>query len=124
MKLTPEQRTAVERAKVAGEPRVFVDLTPEQRAEAERTVAAAEAGIPENIKYLRKLRDAEREPGFSGDLRRAIAATRKSPEEVAAEAGLDEQLIDRFCCGEAILPSDVIDKLVEHLGLQLTQPIR
>lgn len=124
MQFTREQREAIERAKAAGARRVIMDLTPEQRAEADRIEAAEEAGMAENIEYLRKRREAAKEIGFSGDLRRAIAATRKPPETVAAEAGLDGQLIDRFCCAEAILPSDVIDRLVEHLGLQLTQPIR
>lgn len=63
---------------------------------------------------------AEREPGFSGDLRRAITAARRPSHELAAELGIDVHLLEEFRTGEATLPSDVVNRLVEALGLRLT----
>lgn len=63
---------------------------------------------------------AEQEPGFSGDLRRAITAARLSSHELAGKLGIDVQLLEDFRAGEATLPSDVIARLVALLGLCLT----
>jgi hypothetical protein len=118
--LTPEQQAAMARLKTGGHRRIMLDETPEQRAVTEQVIAAEEAAIPANLEYMKVLDTAAEEPGFSGDLRRAIRATKKSLRTVATEAGLDPELIDRFCRAEAILPGDVIDRLVTHLHLRLT----
>ena len=66
---------------------------------------------------------AEREPGFSGDLRRAITAACRPSRELAAELGIDVGLLEDFRTGDATLPSDVVDRLVATLGLRLTAEI-
>jgi hypothetical protein len=104
--------------------RIHTKWTPEQRADYFRRVALEEAGREENLAYLNKLETAADEPGFSGDLRRAIAASLKPPEDLATEIGLDGDLLNQFCCGEAALPSTAIDRLVERLGLQLMATLR
>jgi hypothetical protein len=118
MKLTSEQKSEIERCRAAGIP-IMVDFTPEQSAEYRELVAREMASKDENIEYVRRWLHASNEAGFSGDLRRAIIATGKPPQDVALDAGLDADLLDRFSTGEAILPSDVIDRLAAHLGLKL-----
>jgi hypothetical protein len=66
---------------------------------------------------------AEREPGFSGDLRRAITAARRPSHELAADLGIDVRLLENFRAGDATLPSNVVDRLVATLGLRLTAEI-
>jgi hypothetical protein len=122
--LTPEQRAEVDRRRAAGLRSTTIEPTPEQRAEIRKMIEIEEAGIPANIAYMRALDAARAEPGFSGDLRRAILATKKPPQTVAEEAGVDPGLVDRFCCAEACLPNEAIDRLVQHLHLQLVQAIR
>jgi hypothetical protein len=124
MQLTPEQQAQVDQAKAEGRRRVVLTPTPEQSSDYARRVEIEEAGREENIRWAQKRREARNELGFSGDLRRAIAATRKPAQSVAAEIGVDGDLLDRFCCGEAELPTDIVDRLVKYLGLQLMQPIR
>lgn len=124
MQLTPEQQTQVDQAKAEGRRRVMLTPTPEQQKDYARRVAIEEAGRDANIAYFRKREEAAKEEGFSGDLRRAIDASRKAPQSVAIDIGVDGNLLDQFCCGEAELPTDIVDRLVKHLGLQLMQPIR
>jgi hypothetical protein len=122
--LTLTEKTDLLRRLPSGPQHRIVEWTPEQIADFERRVAMELAGKEENIAYVRRLKEAAREKGFSGDLRRAIAASQKPPQDLGTELGLDGELIDQFCTGEAALSTDVIDRLVDHLGLQLMQVIR
>lgn len=124
MNLTPEQQAQVDQAKAEGRRRVMLTPTPEQSADYARRVALEEAGREANLAYFLKREEASREEGFSGDLRRAIDRSRKAPQTIASEIGVDGDLLDQFCCGDAVLPTDIVDRLVRHLGLQLMQPIR
>jgi ribosome-binding protein aMBF1 (putative translation factor) len=63
---------------------------------------------------------AEQEPGFSGDLRRAITAAQTPSHDLADQLGIDVLLLEEFRAGNATLPSDVISRLVAILGLRLT----
>lgn len=63
------------------------------------------------------------EPGFSGDLRRAISAARKAPSELARELETDADLLSVFLAGDAELPTDVVDRLVALLRLKLVMEI-
>jgi hypothetical protein len=82
------------------------------------------AGMEANKAYARKLVRAAEEPGFSGDLRRAIRASRRRPDQLAAEIGVDPELFDRFCTGEADLPTPALDRLINELGLKLVAEVR
>lgn len=66
---------------------------------------------------------AETEETFSGRLRRAITVSRRNPEALANEIGIDPQTLAGFCCGDETLPSDVIDRLIAALDLRLMQEI-
>jgi ribosome-binding protein aMBF1 (putative translation factor) len=123
MQLTPEQREQVESAKAAGERRVVLEFTPEQRADWEAARDAALAEKEEVIARLHGMRSAEADETFSGRLRLAITASKRSPVALADEIGIDPQLLSAFRCGDVTLPSDVIDRLIAALGLRLMQEI-
>lgn len=121
MQLTPEQRAEMDRERCENPTArgVHVKLTPEQRDEYLRIAAAEDAGREANIGAIRKRDLAAEEPGFSGDLRRAINAARRPSRELAAQLGIDVRLLEEFRAGEATLQSDAVDRLVHVLGLRL-----
>lgn len=124
MQLTPEQLADIERQRRENPgARIFIKHTPEQAEERRRAVEEEEAGREANIAYARKLFAALEEPGFSGDLRRAIGATQRLPSELARELEVDAKLLDDFMAGDAELPTDVVDRLVDHLRLKLVMEI-
>jgi len=122
MQLTPEQRAQAEQARRDGQPRVLLTTTVEQRAEKQRAIAEEEAAHEENIAAIARRRQAETEPGFAGDLRRAITAARRP--QLAAEIGIDTGLLEDFREGHAVLPFEAVDRLVTLLGLRLMAEIR
>jgi hypothetical protein len=123
MQLTPEQRKQAQAARAAGERRVMLEFTPEQRAEWQASVEQELADKDVNIERFHKRRASEQEPGFLGDLRRAITASRGNPQLLAEQVGIDWRQLSDFRCGETTLPSDVIDRLIAALGLRLMQDI-
>jgi ribosome-binding protein aMBF1 (putative translation factor) len=98
-------------------------LTPQEAARYRDIRAQIEAEKPSIFARRDAQVQAEREPGFSGDLRRAITTACRPSHELAAELGIDVRLLEDFRVGEATLPSDVIDRLVATLGLRLTAEI-
>ena len=123
MQLTPEQQTQLAQAKSVGEKRVALNFTPQQKAEWEAAVQQELAGKEENLDRLRKIKAAAEQGGFLGDLRRAIALSRRPVQELAAEIGVDWRLLSDFRSGDAELPSPALDRLVAALGLRLMQEI-
>ena len=123
MDLTPEQQEQVRRAKAAGEKRVRLSFTPQQKAEWEAALQRELAGREENIAHFRKIQAAAEQPGFFGDVRRAIALSRKPIHQLAAEIGVDATLLSDFRAGEEHLPAAALDRLLESLGLRLMQEI-
>jgi hypothetical protein len=123
MKLTPEQESQASNARDAGEKRIVLSMTPEQRAEWESAVQQELAGCEENIEHFRKIKAAAQHEGFLGDLRRAIAKSRRPVEELAREIGIDCRLLSDFRAGDADLPSTALERLVGSLGLRLMQEI-
>jgi len=83
MQLTPEQQEQVRQAKAAGQRRVHLRFTPEQRNAWQAAVEEELAAKDENIAHLRKVRAAAEQPGFFGDLRRAIVLSRRPAGELA-----------------------------------------
>jgi ribosome-binding protein aMBF1 (putative translation factor) len=123
MKLTPEQQDQVERARAAGEKRVTIDFTSPQRAAWDATVQQELAAKQETLELFRKIQCAADQPGFFGDIRRAIIHARRPIEELATEVGIDGQLLSDFRAGDAELPSAVLEQLIQVLGLRLMQEI-
>jgi hypothetical protein len=123
MQLTPEQQAQLRRAQAAGEKRTALSFTPQQKAEWEATVQQESAGREENVDRLRKIKAAAEMAGFWGDLRRAMASSRRPVQELAGEIGVDWRLLSDFRAGDAELSSPAVDRLVAALGLRLMQEI-
>jgi hypothetical protein len=123
MKLTPEQQTQVGQAKAAGERRVTLLFTPEQKEEWRAAVQQELAGKEENLAHFRKVKAAAEQRGFFGDIRRAIALSRRAADELAKEIGVEPRLLSDFRAGDAELPAAALDRLIEALGLRLMQEI-
>ena len=123
MELTPEQQNQLEQAKAAGEKHVRLCFTPEQREQWRAAVEEELAGKDENIVHIGKIRGAAEQPGFFGDVRRAIVLSRRPVDELATAIGVDVRLFSDFRAGEAELPAAALDRLIEILRLRLMQEI-
>jgi hypothetical protein len=123
MQLTSEQKELIRQAKKCGERRIYMEFTPEQRKEYREAVAQEMAGKEANIVHARKVRAAAEQPGFFGDVRRAILLSRPSIPDLATEIGVDYRVLSDFMAGDAELPATAVDRLLEKLGLRLMQEI-
>lgn len=123
MKLTPEQEKIVEQARREGRSRVHLDLTPDQQSEVRRGIEEEEAGRDENIEAFHRREAAEAEPGFFGDLRRAVSASGRSPIAIAEEIGTPLDTFEDFLEGQGVLAPEAIARLVSALGLRLMAEI-
>jgi hypothetical protein len=123
MQLTPEQQAELNRARAAGQKRTMLNMTREQKAEWQSAVRREMAGREENVEHFRKIRAAAEQEGFLGDLRRAIAQSRRPVHNLAAEIGVEARLLSDFRAGEAELPAAALDRLIGVLGLRLMQEI-
>jgi hypothetical protein len=121
MRLTAEQVAEIERQRQAapGTHSFHITMTPQQRSAYRQAVAEELAARAENLERLRQIETAEQEATLSGALRRAISDSRRSPRELSAELGIDSRLLSAFREGLEPLPSDVIDKLVAILDLDV-----
>ena len=122
MQLTPEQQQQVLQAKANGDNRVSIQFTPEQRADWAAAVQEELAGKEENIAHFRKLQAAAQQPGFFGDVRRAIVLSKRPMDELAQKIGVALSQFSDFRAGDAELPSASLDRLIEVLGLRLMSP--
>ncbi len=66
-------------------------------------------------------KEAREEATLSGQLRRAIHASGLSLSAVADQTGITPLLLDEFLTGERTLRSDVMDRLANVLGCQLSR---
>ena len=123
MQLTPEQQGQLQQAKGVGETRVHLRFTAEQGNEWRATVEEELAGKDEVIAYIQKVRAFAEQPGFFGDVRRAIILSRRPMAELANDIGLDLRRFSDFRAGEAEVPADSLGRLLEALGPRLMQEI-
>ncbi len=97
------------------------ELTP---AEQERLIRQREKiaeEMPEMTARDQMRKEAREEATLSGELRRAVHASELALSAIAAQAGITPLMIDDFLTGERTLRSDVIDRLADALGCQLTR---
>jgi hypothetical protein len=123
MQLTSEQQVLLNQAKAIGERRVFIQFTPEQRKAWRQLVDQELAGKDNNIAHLRRIKSAAQQPGFFGDVRRAILLSRPDIAKLATTIGVEPRLLSDFQAGDAELPAAALDRLIEELGLRLMQEI-
>ncbi len=97
-------------------------LTDEERTAWRERVAAIEAERPKIEDDLRKMELAAKEPGFSGQLRRAIHGTNRRGvllPQLMERANIEWDVLGPFLRRQAPLPSDAIDRLIEAMGVSL-----
>jgi hypothetical protein len=125
MHLTPEQQQQqqVQRARAAGEKRALLRFAAGQKEQWQAAVGQEMAGKEANIAHFRKIKQAAEQPGFFGDIRRAITLSRRPVDELAGQIGVDPRLLSDFRSGDAELPSAALDRLLDFLGLRLMQEI-
>ena len=101
--------------------RITRELTPaeQQRLRRQREQVAGE--LPEMAARDQMRKEAREEATLSGQLRRALHASELSLSAIAAGVGITPLLLDEFLTGERTLRSDVIDRLANVLGCQLSQ---
>ncbi len=99
----------------------------ETAAQLEERVAKAieeeEAHQEETLAQCHRLIAAGDEPGFCGDVRRAIHGSGVSLEKIADAAGIEVFALCDFLEGTSELTSTQIAAIVQLLNLQLVRPI-
>jgi hypothetical protein len=96
MRWSSEQIEQIQNAKAAGEKRVTLSFTAEQKNRWRAAVEEELTGKEENLAYFRKAQAAAQQPGFFGDVRRAINLSRRSAEKLANEIGVESRLLSDF----------------------------
>jgi hypothetical protein len=123
MQLTPVQQELVRQVRGRSERRAFLQFTPEQRHAWRKIVDQEMAGKEANIAHIRKIKLAAEQPGFFGDVRRAILLSRPSISKLAADIGVEPRVLSDFQADDAELPAAALDRLIAALGLRLMQEI-
>ena len=93
--------------------------TPKERARMEQRWKEAEAEIPEFLARNERRARAIREPGFSGQLRRAVRGSGIHPHDLALASGIPLADLADFLCGDAPLDTAAVDRLAEQLHFAL-----
>jgi hypothetical protein len=101
---------------------ITTEATPYEERVA-RAIAKEDGHQKQTIEQVRRLFAAGDEPGFSGDLRRAIHSGGKPLEALAAAAHVDVPRLCDFLEGAAELTSEQIRIITHELGLQLVRSI-
>jgi ribosome-binding protein aMBF1 (putative translation factor) len=123
MEVTPEQQQQIQRAKATGESRVNLAFTDQQKADWQRAAREEQDERDATIGQMEKIRDAARQPGFFGDVRRALASSRRPVSELATTIGVEQNVLSDFRAAEAELPAQALETLIAELGLRLMQEI-
>ena len=123
MQLTPEQQELVRQAKARGEQRINLQFTPEQKADWNNAADEEWAAKDENIAHHRKVVKAAEQPGFFGDIRRAVQQSQRTLPELAAEIGVERLRLSDFLAADADLSANALDRLIAALRLRLMQEI-
>jgi hypothetical protein len=97
--------------------------TPEQAARLAKLAALVESEQPDLAARLEREDMAAAQPTFSGELRRAIRASRLQPGDLARDAGVDWRDFALFLQGHAELSTCAIDRLASRLGLSLVKSV-
>ena len=94
-------------------------LSPAEKDRLRDMQAKIRQELPDLIAKDALRAEAEREPTFSGSLRRAIHKSGLTIDQVATRAALDPAHLDEFLIGTRTLRSDVIDRLAFAVGVRL-----
>jgi hypothetical protein len=123
MQYSGDQMSQINEAKSVGQDHILLQLTEAQKQEYQKTVEQEAATQGDNISHFRKIKLAAEQPGFFGDIRRAMVIARRPIDDLANEIGVSPQLLSSFRTGDADLPATALDLLVAALRLRLMQEI-
>jgi DNA-binding phage protein len=98
---------------------IYRELTPEEQSRLETARKQVQAELPQLIERGRMAKAFSEEDTPSGALRRAIQTGDLTLTQIARRVDITTTELDMFLTGEATLPSDVIDRLAEAVGLRL-----
>ena len=101
--------------------RVTRELTPAELQRVRQHQKQIADELPEMAARDQMRKEAREEATLSGQLRRAIHASQLSLSAIAAQVGVTPLLLDEFLTGQRTLRSDVIDRLANALGCELSQ---
>jgi hypothetical protein len=101
--------------------RITRNLSPKQKARLKKLRSQISHELPEMIERDQMRKEARDEPTLSGEIRRAIAASRLRLSTIAADARIPPVALDEFLTGERTLRSDVLDRLATSLGFALSR---
>jgi len=88
------------------------------RMKQDRELVAKE--LPELSRRDASMREAAAENTLCGHLRRAIHDSRRPLRDIARESGISTTLLGDFLEGERTLRSDVLDRLTQALGVEVS----
>lgn len=91
----------------------------QQRLQQHRVQIAAE--LPELAMRDQMRKEACEETTLSGEFRRAVHASDLTLSEIATRVGITLRFLDDFLTGERTLRSDIMDRLAEVLGCELSR---
>jgi hypothetical protein len=95
-------------------------LSPQQQARLQQQRRRIARELPDLQARDQMRSEARLEPTLSGELRRAVHASRKPLSEIASSAGIPVLALDEFLTGERTLRSDVLDRLASSIGFVLS----
>jgi transcriptional regulator with XRE-family HTH domain len=101
--------------------RITRELSPAEHERVKRARQQIAAELPEMAARDQMRKEAREEATLSGQLRRAVHASDLPLSAIAAQVGITPLLLDEFLTGERTLRSDVIDRLANVLGCQISQ---
>ena len=101
--------------------RITRDLTAAEQQRLQRCREEIVGELPEMVTRDQMRKEAREEATISGQLRSAVHASELSLSTVAAQAGITPLQLDEFLTGERTLRSDVLDRLANVLGCQLSE---
>ena len=99
--------------------RISRDLKPEEKETLEKHRQQIANELPDLALRDQMRKEAREEATLSGELRRAIHSCELTLSTIAGQAGITPLILDDFLTGERTLRSDVIDRLVRVLGVQI-----
>jgi hypothetical protein len=123
MRFSSDQISQIDAAKAAGQERISLVLTEAQKKEYQKAVEQEVASQGENASHFHRIKLAAEQPGFFGDIRRAMMVAHRPIDDLAREIGVTPQVLSSFRTGDVDLPAAALDLLVATLRLRLMQEI-
>ena len=89
-----------------------------------RDRASIAAEFSDAVQRSDRLREAAAENTVCGHLRRAIHQCRRPLDSIAADAGIDPELLCDWLSGDRTLRSDVLDRLAQAVAADIAVVLR